>query len=82
MAFELTETSQEYLALGDEENAIEALDEAYALTILVNPGSDLELVRQIEEIRFIIYRIMSELYWLRNVPKNDGQASIPVTASR
>src|SRR3990172_7648614 len=48
VAFELTETSQEYLALGDEEKAIEALDEAYALTMLVNPGSDLELVRQIE----------------------------------
>jgi hypothetical protein len=81
-ALELTETSQEYLASGDEEKAIEALDEAYALTIRVNPGNDLKLVRQKEEIRFAIYRIILELNSVRNVPGNGGQKAIPITVNK
>jgi len=79
-AFELTETAREYLDSGDEEEALEALDEAYALTIRVNPGSDLELVRQIDEIRSFIYRIIVELYWLRYAPENGARKTMTVTA--
>ncbi len=78
-ALELTETSREYLAGGELDNALESLDQAYALTLQVDPGDDSKLIRQKEEIRFTISRSILELYSSRYIARNGSRNAIPLT---
>jgi membrane-bound lytic murein transglycosylase D len=77
-ALELTETAQEYREDGDLDQAIESLDQAYALILKV-PGDNPKYAQQKEDLRFLISKRVMELYASRNVAVKGTHDAIPMT---
>ncbi len=77
-ALELTEASQEYWADGEVEDAIDALDEAYALILKVDTGDNPKLSQQKEDLRFLISKRIMELYASRHATVNGNYKEIPM----
>jgi membrane-bound lytic murein transglycosylase D len=75
-ATELTEAAQEYWEDGDMDQAIESLDQAYALLLKVpnNP----KYSQQKEDLRFIISKRITELYGSRNLTVKGSYDEIPM----
>ena len=79
-ALELTETAQEYWEDGDMDEAIDSLDQAYALILKV-PGSNPKLSQQNEDLRFMISKRIMELYASRHVAVQGNHDAIPMTVN-
>jgi len=79
-ALELTETAQEYWEDGDMDEAIDSLDQAYALILKV-PGSNPKLSQQKEDLRFMISKRIMELYASRHVAVQGNHDAIPMTVN-
>jgi membrane-bound lytic murein transglycosylase D len=78
-ALELTETAQEYWEENDMDQAIESLDQAYALLLKVAHGNNLKLSQQKEDLRFMISKRITELYASRSTTVNGNFNAIPMT---
>jgi membrane-bound lytic murein transglycosylase D len=78
-ALELTETSQEYWADGEVEDAIAALDEAYALILRAETDDTAKLAQQKEDLRFVISKRIMEIYASRQVAVKGNHNAIPMT---
>jgi membrane-bound lytic murein transglycosylase D len=74
-ALELTETAQEYWEDNDMDQAIESLDQAYAL-ILKAPNNP-KLTQQKDDLRFMISKKIMELYASRQVAVKGDHNEIP-----
>jgi membrane-bound lytic murein transglycosylase D len=77
-ALELTETAQEYWEDGDTDQAIEALDQAYALILKV-PANNPKLSQQKEDLRFVISKRIMEMYASRKMAAAGTSDEIPKT---
>jgi membrane-bound lytic murein transglycosylase D len=77
-SLELAETAQEYWEEGDMDQAIESLDQAYALILNV-PGANPKLTQQKDDIRFMISKRIMELYASRQVAVKGNHNAIPMT---
>ena len=77
-ALELTETAQEYWEDDDMDEAIESLDQAYALILKVT-GNNPKLSQQKEDLRFMISKRIMELYASRHVAVEGNHHAIPMT---
>lgn len=77
-ALELCQVSQEYWQNGDLENALEALDQAYALILRVDTTDQPKLIQQKEDLRFMISRRILEIYASRNIVVNGNHNAIPL----
>ncbi len=77
-ALDLTETAQEYWEDGDMDQAIEALDQAYALILKV-PGNNPKLSQQKEDLRFVISKRIMEMYASRKTAAAGTSEEIPMT---
>jgi membrane-bound lytic murein transglycosylase D len=77
-ALELTETAQAYWEDNDMDEAIESLDQAYALILKV-PNNNPKLFQQKEDLRFMISRRIMELYASRHVAVKGNHRAIPMT---
>ncbi len=77
-ALELTETAQEYWEDGDSDQAIEALDQAYALILKV-PANNPKLSQQKEDLRFVISKRIMEMYASRKMAATGTSDEIPRT---
>jgi membrane-bound lytic murein transglycosylase D len=75
-ALELTETAQEYWEDNDMDQAIESLDQAYALILKV-PGNNPKLTQQKDDLRFMISKRIMELYASRQVAVKGNHDAIP-----
>ena len=75
-ALELTETAQEYWEDNDMDQAIESLDQAYALILKV-PGNNPKLSQQKDDLRFMISKRIMELYASRQVAVKGNHNAIP-----
>jgi len=78
-ALDLTDASQEFWEDGDVDKSIEALDQAYALILQVDPGNNAKLIQQKEDLRITISRRILELYASRYVTTNGNHKEIPLT---
>jgi len=76
-ALELTQSAQEYWADGETDQAIEALDQAYACILKV-PGNKPDLFQQKEELRFVISKRLIEMYASRQTAVTGTSAAIPM----
>lgn len=76
-ALDLTETAQEYWEDGDTDDAIESLDQAYALILKV-PDTNPKLLQQKEELRFVISKRIIEIYATRKSTTHGTSAAIPM----
>ncbi|MDY6823602.1 MAG: LysM peptidoglycan-binding domain-containing protein [Thermodesulfobacteriota bacterium] len=81
-ALDFCEASQEFWQKGDFENAIQALDQAYALLLKSNTGNDTKLMQQKEDIRTLISKRILEIYASRNIVVNGNHDAIPVTINK
>ena len=81
-ALELCHASQEYWQRGELENAVEALDQAYALILDVEAQDDFKLIQEKEDLRFMISKRILEIYASRHIVVNGNHNAIPLEMNR
>jgi membrane-bound lytic murein transglycosylase D len=81
-ALELCESSQDYWQQGELENALDALDRAYALILGVDTADQPKLIQQKEDLRFMISKRILEIYASRNIVVNGNHNEIPVVVNQ
>ena len=81
-ALYLCRLSQSYWQRGDLDKAIDTLDQAYALILDVDPGSDPYLLQEKEDLRYTISRRILEIYSSRHVVINGKRNSIPLIINK
>ncbi len=77
-ALDFCELAQNYWLKGQLENAISALDQAYALIIKVDTFNRPRLIQQKEDLRFLITRRIQDIYGSRNVVAKGSLNAIPM----
>ncbi len=77
-ALDFCELAQNYWQKGQLENAISALDQAYALIIKVDTFNRPRLIQQKEDLRFLITRRIQDIYGSRNVVAKGSLNAIPM----
>ena len=81
-ALELCQLSQDYWQQGELENAVEALDRAYALILSADTSDQPKLIQQKEDLRFMISKRILEIYASRHIVVNGNHNAIPVVVNR
>jgi len=76
------ETSQGLREKGSIKSALEKLDNAYSLILVIDTNKVPELIQQKEDIRFMISKRILEIYASRNVTVNGSHNAIPVEINR
>ena len=81
-ALDLCEVSQEFWQKGELDNALDTLDQAYALILEVNISDQPKLIQQKEDLRYLISRRILEIYASRNIVVNGNHNAIPVVINK
>jgi len=81
-ALDLCKVSQDFWQKGEFDNAIQALDQAYALMLKGDAENDVQLLQQKEDIRFLISKRILEIYTSRTTVVNGAHNAIPVTINQ
>jgi membrane-bound lytic murein transglycosylase D len=76
-ALDLCQVSQDFWQNGELENALEALDQAYALILSADTSDYTKLIQQKEDLRFMISKRILEIYASRNIVVNGSHNAIP-----
>jgi membrane-bound lytic murein transglycosylase D len=76
-ALDLCQVSQDFWQNGELENALEALDQAYALILNADTSDHAKLIQQKEDLRFMISKRILEIYASRNIVVNGSYNAIP-----
>jgi membrane-bound lytic murein transglycosylase D len=76
-ALDYCQLAQDYWLKGQLENAISALDQAYALIIKVDTFNRPRLIQQKEDLRYLITRRIQDIYGSRNVVAKGSINAIP-----
>ena len=77
-ALEFCQASNDYWERGDLDNAVAALDEAYALILRVKVNGDPQLLQQKEDLRFTISKRIFEVYASRFTVAGGDHNAIPL----
>lgn len=77
-ALAMCRKAQRLWQAGDLEQAIGLLDEAYALILEVDPGSDALLSQEKDDLRYTISKRILEIYSSRRVAVNGERNAIPL----
>jgi membrane-bound lytic murein transglycosylase D len=81
-ALEHCRISQDLWQQGELENALEALDTAYALILQVDTENQPKLMQQIDDLRFMISKRILEIYASRNIVVNGQHNAIPIVMNQ
>ena len=81
-ALNLCEMSQEFWQKGELDNALDALDQAYALLLDADISGQPKLIQQKEDLRFLISRRILEIYASRITVVNGNHNAIPVVINK
>jgi len=81
-ALEFCQAAQEFLQKGELENALEALDRAYALILDIDTYDKPKLIQQKEDLRFLISKRILEIYASRNIVVNGNHNAIPMVMNK
>lgn len=76
-ALDLCQISQDFWQNGELENALDALDQAYALILRVDPSDQIKFIQQKEDLRYMISKRILEIYASRNIVVNGSYNAIP-----
>jgi len=76
-ALDLCQVSQDFWQNGELENALDALDQAYALILNAETSDHTKLIQQKEDLRFMISKRILEIYASRNIVVNGSHNEIP-----
>jgi len=77
-ALDFCQTSQDLWQKGELENALNALDQAYALILETDTTDNPKLIQQKEDLRFMISKRILEIYASRNIVVNGNHKAIPL----
>lgn len=81
-ALDFCQASQDFWQKGELENALEALDHAYALILGIDPDDTAKLIQQKEDLRFLIAKRILEIYASRNIVVNGNHNAIPLVINK
>jgi len=81
-ALEFCQASNDFWKRGNLEEALDALDQAYALILKVDPDDNPELLQQREDLRFTIAKRVIEVYSSRLTVVNGYHKAIPLLMNR
>ncbi|MGW8273327.1 MAG: lytic transglycosylase, partial [Thermodesulfovibrionales bacterium] len=81
-ALALCEQSQQLWSAGEQEKAIDCLDQAYDLILKVDTQDDPELTQQKEDLRFMISRRVMEIYSSRFSGVSGNHGEIPLVMNQ
>jgi peptidoglycan lytic transglycosylase D len=81
-ALDFCQTSQDYWQKGELENALEALDHAYALILKTDTTNNPKLIQQKEDLRFMISKRILEIYASRNIVVTGNHNAIPLVMNK
>ena len=81
-ALDFCEASQDFWQKGELENALEALDHAYALILKTDTTNSPKLIQQKEDLRFMISKRILEIYASRNIVVNGNHNAIPLVINK
>jgi len=81
-ALDLCDSSQEYWAKGELEEAIDALDKAYSLVLKAETDDNPELLQQKEDLRFTISKRITEIYASRYTAVDGSHDAIPMIMNK
>lgn len=81
-ALDFCEASQDFWQKGELDNALNALDQAYALIIDIDTSDDPKLIQQKEDLRFLISKRILEIYASRHIVVNGNHKAIPMTMNK
>ncbi len=81
-ALDFCQASQDFWQKGELENALEALDHAYALILKTDTTDNPKLIQQKEDLRFMISKRILEIYASRNIVVNGNHNAIPIVMNK
>ncbi|MGB5420819.1 MAG: transglycosylase SLT domain-containing protein [Desulfobacterales bacterium] len=81
-AFLLCQTSQEFWQNGEPDRAIDLLDRAYSVILKIDTHENENLMRQKEDMRFVITKRIYEIYASRKMVINGRRKEIPLTINK
>ena len=81
-ALDLCQVSQDFWQNGELENALDALDQAYALILNADTSDHTKLIQQKEDLRYMISKRILEIYASRNIVVNGSHNEIPRVMNR
>lgn len=81
-ALDFCQTSQDFWQKGELENALEALDHAYALILKTDTTTIPKLIQQKEDLRFLISKRILEIYASRNIVVTGNHNAIPLVMNK
>ncbi len=81
-ALEFCNASNDFWEEGDLENAIDALDQSYAIILKIDPSQSPEMVQQIDDLRFTISQRILQIYSSRFTVVNGNHKAIPLDMNR
>ena len=76
------QAAQDFWQKGELENALEALDHAYALILGIETDDSDKLIQQKEDLRFMIAKRILEIYASRNIVINGNYNAIPLVMNK
>ncbi len=77
-SLEFYQTAMEFWQQGEIENALEALDNGYALIINTEAGDDPKFIQQKDDLRFMISKRILEIYASRHTTVKGNYNAIPI----
>ena len=81
-AFSLCQIARGYWRSNEPDKAIDLLDQAYSTILKIETFDDEDLIRQKEDMRFIISKRIYEIYASRKMIINGSRNEIPVTINQ
>lgn len=81
-ALDYCQVSQVLWQKGELDNALEALDQAYALILKVDTYDNFKLIQQKEDLRFLISKRILEIYASRNIVVSGNHKAIPMVRNK
>ncbi len=81
-ALDYCQESQDFWQKGELENALDALDHAYALILKINVDDNAKLMQQKEDLRFTISKRILEIYASRHIVVKGNHNAIPLVMNK
>jgi membrane-bound lytic murein transglycosylase D len=81
-ALDFCRVAQEFWQKGENDNAIQSLDQAYSLILNVDDLSIPKLIQQKEDLRFMISKRILEIYASRSIKIKGDHREIPVILNK
>ncbi|MCF8143952.1 MAG: LysM peptidoglycan-binding domain-containing protein [Deltaproteobacteria bacterium] len=77
-ALEFCNASNDFWERGDLENAVDALDQAYSLILMISPDHSPEILQQRDDLRYTISQRITQVYSSRFTVVNGFHKAIPL----